>query len=324
MNRRRFAVALAAASALVLPLAACAPGDGTTASPEELSPLTAYLSAGWGGDLDQEEQQAKFEEQQKKIEELQAQCMAELGFEYKPMDTTGGISYGGGEEWKPDDREWVSQYGYGMVNWPGRDAAPVEETELVDPNQDYVASLSESEQAAYYEALYGPSPTEEELNDDGSYEWNWETAGCSGWAQHELNGEDPWSSGEHQDLTDAINDFYAEMPNHPDLADLNAKWASCMADAGEPGFATQQEATDSISQELNAYYENQTEYIEDDPALDELGEREIALALVDLDCREKVDYRAQYQKVTYALEEQFVADHKAELDAFKADAEAGR
>lgn len=97
-----------------------------------------------------------------------------------------------------------------------------------------------------------------------------------------------------------------------------------MADAGEPGFATQQEATDSISQELNAYYENQTEYIEDDPALDELGEREIALALVDLDCREKVDYRAQYQKVTYALEEQFVADHKAELDAFKADAEAGR
>jgi hypothetical protein len=46
---------------------------------------SAYLSAGWGGDLDQEEQQAKFEEQQKKIEELQAQCMAEQGFEYKPM-----------------------------------------------------------------------------------------------------------------------------------------------------------------------------------------------------------------------------------------------
>jgi hypothetical protein len=183
--------------------------------------------------------------------------MAEQGFEYKPMDTTGGISYGGGEGLgQARDVVLVRVHGLGLLDRGRVAARPIHHAVAV-------LRLSESEQAAYYEALYGPSPTEEELNDDGSYEWNWETAdarrplrvqvgevgvvrhlgvevvdgvgevlvlayyealygpspteeelnddgsyewnwetaGCSGWAQHELNGEDPWSSGEHQDLT---------------------------------------------------------------------------------------------------------------------------
>jgi hypothetical protein len=94
-----------------------------------------------------------------------------------------------------------------------------------------------------------------------------------------------------------------------------------MADGGHSGFAKQADAQTSISDKLNEYYNGQTEYVEDDPKLDALGEEEIALAVADLDCREKTNYRDEYEKVQFALEEQFIADNKADLDALKAAAE---
>ena len=44
------------------------------------------------------------------------------------------------------------------------------EEEQVDPNADYVASLSESEQMAFYEALHGPMPDEDEMSEGGEFE----------------------------------------------------------------------------------------------------------------------------------------------------------
>lgn len=318
---------LAAVATTVLVTTALAGCSGSTVPADDGSdsPLSTYLSSVWGGDLSEEEQLAQFEKQNAEREELIAQCMTEEGFEYIPNTGNSSISFGTDQEWKPDDREWVAQYGYGNVNWPGRDEmneAPAEE--YTDPNQDYVESLSESEMTAYYEALYGPTPSEDELGDDGSYEWNWETAGCSGVAQHEVDGDNPMMSGEHQPIMDAINDFYMTVAESPELAAIDAAWAACMDEADYPGFTKQQDASSSISDEMNAYYENQTEWVEDDPELAKIGEREIDLALADLDCREKTDYRSQSRKVTDALEEQFIADHKTELEALKAAAEQGR
>jgi hypothetical protein len=133
-----------------------------------------------------------------------------------------------------------------------------------------------------------------------------------------VGGGDPYSSEEFKPIVEAINDFYTDLATAPAMTDLNAAWSSCMAAAGYPGFATQSDAQNSIYDELNAYYEGQTEYIEDDPALDEIQEREIALALVDLDCRESTDYRQASLRVQFQLEEEFVQEHKAELEAFKA------
>lgn len=325
MKRRHTVLAALATAALALPLTACG-GNGGAATGDGAadSPLTAYLSAAWGGDLSPEDQQQRFAEQQKKAEELQAACMSAQGFEYIPVDSSAMMAASDGSEWKPEDREWVSQYGYGMVDWPGRDELNGAGTEVTDPNQEYVLSLSESEQAAYYEALYGAGPTDDQLAEDGSYEWNWETAGCSGQAQHEVSGADPWNADEFSTLIDAINELYSTLATNPALAAVDAEWSACMADAGQPGFATQPDAAASISDDLQAYYEKQTEQVSSDPALVELGQREIDLALIDLDCREKTDYRSKQQKATFALEEQFVTDHKAELEAFKAAAEAGR
>lgn len=303
-----------------LALAACSPaadGDGGDKRPE--SPLSAYLSSVWGGDLSTEEQEARYTEQQKASEKLVAQCMSEEGFDYTPNIQQVTFSSDGGQ-WKPDDREWVNQYGYGMINYPGRDEPPTDQQEYVDPNQDYVASLSESEQAAFYEALYGPPTSEEDLNEDGSYEYDWTKAGCQGWAQHE-SASNPMMNEEFASLNDAINDFYAKMAEDPGFAKLDAQWASCMADAGHSGFVAQTDAQSSMSDKLNEYYSGQTAQVENDPKLAALGEEEIALAVADLDCREKTNYRDEYEKVQFALEEQFIADNKADLDALKAAAE---
>lgn len=326
-----------AAAALALTLTGCAGAAGGELTYED-SPLGQYFSSAYGGDLSQEEQQKMWEEQQRAQEELMAECMAEQGFEYKPNVQTGGmISSGDDIEWEPEKKDWVEKYGYGIVNSPFTESMGdgSTEEEYVDPNQEYVESLSESEQTAYYETAYGVPPEEDELGDDASYEYNWEDAGCQGWAQHEQQGEDPWQSDEFADLRTKMQELWNSTQEAPEYKELNAAWASCMDEGGEPGFSAQADAQQSISDEQNALYEAASggEATEVDPesleAVDPmtspemkaLGEREIELALVDLDCRTKTSYTAESLKIQFALEEKFIAENKADLEAFKAAAE---
>jgi len=328
MRIRRTTAALSALTAGALVLTGCSGSDDDPATAEQDSPLTGYLTAAYGGDLSPEEQERQFAEQQEQQEELVALCMQEQGFEYAPATQSSSFSSADGTEWEPDDREWVSQYGYGAVRSPFTDEPSTAEEEYVDPNGDYVASLSESEQTAFYEALYGPQPTEEEMGEDGSYEYDWQTAGCQGAAQHEVAGEDVSQSDEFKPLFDAINEFYEGMPTWPGMAELDGEWAACMDAAGEGGYPTQTEAQNSVFEDLNEVYES-VQLTEDGEAggepdqaeLDALAEREVELALVDLDCREETDYRDRSTDVTREAEQQFVDDHKSELEAMKAAAE---
>ncbi|MFT4136150.1 hypothetical protein [Microbacterium sp.] len=339
MQRVSLLVPVAALIALVLSGCAGDKTDTSSADAWKSSPLNAYLSAVWGGDLSEEEQARTLAEQQKKVEELVATCMAEEGFDYTPVDYSDQFSTGSAEEWDPDSREWVAQYGYGAVNSPGKEEAEQAVEEVTDPNQEYVESLSESEQAAYSEALYGPPPSEEELGEDGAIEWNWETAGCQGAAQHEVNAvQDIWSDDEFADLRQAMEKLWEDVENDPARAELDAEWASCMADAGYDGFTKQQDAAQSIYDALNELnaeapqpaegasveeIDAQWKAYEDEleKKSEPIAEREVKLALADLDCREKTDYSAKQLELQFAAEEQFIADHKAELEAFKAAAE---
>lgn len=321
--RPRLILATAFGGIVVL-LSGC---SGPVESAQEETPLTPYMNAVYGGDLSEEEQQARFDEQNTQREELTATCMTEEGFEYIPNTASSSLSFSSGEEWKPDDRDWVAQYGYGMIDYPGRDEPVDPEQVTEDPNADYVQSLSESEQTAYWEALYGASPSEEELAEDGSYEYDWTKGGCSGMAQHEVQDADPLATEEFAALSESLNDFWNTMQDGPGFAELNSAWAACMDEAGQPGFTEQVEAQQSINDEYNAMWENVTEGpgpTPDSPEMVELGEKEIALALIDLDCREDVDFRDGSQAAQFAAEEKFVADHKTELEALKAAAEQAR
>ncbi|KNC18943.1 hypothetical protein AC792_09620 [Arthrobacter sp. RIT-PI-e] len=308
-------------------LAGCASSEETTTAEE--SPLTQYFSAAYGGDLSPEEQEEQFREDNREREELVAQCMTEEGFEYIPNVQNASFMSGG--EWEPDSREWVAQYGYGMINYPGRDEPVPEEEQYVDANQDYIESLSESEQTAFFEALHGPMPDEEAMMSDEPMEYDWTTAGCFGWAENERGGgEDPFSTEEHKPLMDAMDEFYQNTMDSPELAEIDAAWSSCMSDAGHPGFSAQYDAQTSINEASNALYESsagaapEEMVMPDEAAMADLGEKEIELALADLDCREETDYRERQQEVQFEQEQQFVDDHQDQLEALKADIEQGR
>ncbi len=331
MHVRPVLAPLSAVAALALLLSGCSGSDGdaggTADGAEQTSPLSEYLDAVYGGDLSPEEQERQFAEEQERTEELVAQCMQDQGFEYTPTTASGTLVSGGDAEWEPDDRDWVAQYGYGAVNSPFSEE-PMPEEEFIDPNADYVASLSESEQTAFYEALHGPTPDEDELAEDGSYEYDWTTAGCYGAAQHEVAGEDLLQSAEFKPLFEAIDELYADTASWPGMAELDGEWATCMDAAGHGGHATQMDAQNSVHEELNEIYESVATSEDgmptgepDQAALDALAEREVELALADLDCREEVDYRDRSAEITREVEQQFIDDHQAELDALVAAAD---
>jgi hypothetical protein len=336
MHTRRALAPLSALAALALFLSGCSGSDGDAAdaagSGRQPSPLEEYLSAVYGGDLSPEEQQQQFAEQQEQQQELVAQCMQDQGFEYRPDTSSSSFTSSEDVEWEPDDREWVAQYGYGAVNSPMSEEPAPQEQEYVDPNADYVASLSESEQTAFYEALYGPAPDEDEIPEDaedgGSFEYDWTTAGCQGAADHEVAGEDVSQSDEFRPLFDAINELYADTASWPGMAELDAEWAACMDAAGQEGYATQADAQNSIYDALNGVYEGGGESDDgsapaepDQAAIDAIAEREVELALADLDCREETDYVDRSAGISRDVEQQFIDDHRAELDAMVAAAE---
>ena len=320
MSRPRIVPVGIAAIALSIVLAGCSAGSGGGGGSElkaEDSPLQEYMSAVY-----ESQDQTDFEAQQAEVEELTAACMAEEGFEYIPVDYSSQYSSSTEVDFEDTNtEEWVTENGYGMNQTPEQiDEQSEQAEEFVDPNQDYIASLSEGEQMAYYEVLYGPGPDESELEEDGSYEYNWEEAGCSGKAQHETGGQDVWSSDEHADLIEAMNSVWEDLEKDPAIKTLNTEWASCMADAGYADFSVKNDAVQAVIDESNALWEG-SETGPTDEETKAARDHEIEIALADFTCSEEVDYTDKQLKAQFALEEQFITDHKAELDAFIADYE---
>ncbi len=321
-------VGLAVAAAIALSGCSSAGGAGGGKLNYEDSPLSKYTSALWG-----EMDQAKMDAQQAETEKLVAACMKDEGFEYSPNTQSGGMAIASSSDMEDrDTEEWVASNGYGMVQSPeDMEAQQGQADEYVDPNQDYLSTLSDSEVSAFYETLHGPGPTEEEMaamEEGGSYEYNWETGGCYGAAQHEAQGEgqDAYSDPTYQPLFEKMNTIYTTMQEDPQIKELDRSWASCMADAGYSDFTMKQDAFMLISEAQNAIYETM-EYDEEtgmpigdsSAAMAELKQQEIDVALADFRCSEKLDYMQQTLKAQFALETRFVEDNKAELDAMLAE-----
>ena len=350
MRITRPLVLTASAALLAAGLTSCSQDGGGGGLTYEDSPLNEYLSAAWGDDQSPEEYEKQYEDQNRQAEELTAECMAEQGFEYTPNTSSGAVYSSSDDDYDPESEEWVSQYGYGVFTNPWGDEEQVaEEDEYVDPNADYVSSLSESEQIAYNEALYGEQPSEEAYEDPDfdweNFDWDSLEPGCNGIAWEEVQGEDATQAlyEEYQPLLDRINLIYEDLQSAPEMSDLNAEWASCMADAGFAGYTVQTDAAQEFYDAQDEFYTDQNAlseeidwdnatqeeidafYEENDPSNSpewkEKGEREIEVALADLECREKTDYTEASLRIQFDLEEQFIADNKAELEAFKAAAE---
>ena len=239
----------------------------------------------------------------KKAQNIIASCMQEAGFEYTPQDLPGQpASLDGAEAMGPV--EWAEKYGYG---WSASPESEIGEEEIVNPDADYLAAMSESESAAYSLALFG-----EQQDVDAESGWDWTKGGCYAKANHEVysNLNAAYEDPAFEDLHEEQRRMFEKVPDDPRLAAVNAEWSACMSEAGFD-FAKVSEAHDSIAEAYAALPETTDETTSAD-----LTKKEMATAIADAKCQEEVGYPEKAQEVQFALEQEFIDTHKAELDAW--------
>lgn len=318
--RRTAALPALAATVAALVLAGCTGGGSSTPSDDETGPMTAFFEK-VGGSFEDED----YARQQREVEEIVAACMSEQGFEYnpaEPMDVRSGAD-DDLPEW--DSKEYAEQYGYGATTSEEMYGSG---EEYVDPNADYVAAMSESEQAAFYEALYGKQEEiDPEADPDAEVEYNWEDGGCQGKASHEVYEQDQiWDDPALEDMFDEMNTEYENLADEPTLRKAQDEWATCVADAGFD-FASPEEAQQSIYDELNALYEAvapadpeaeldpDASYEPDPAAMATLKEKELKLAAADYECKESSGYLKAQKDANLAMEKRLWEKYGEQLEA---------
>lgn len=203
-----------------------------------------------------------YKEQERQIQESIAVCMDAEGWQYIPVEYP---DYGdGGVEYTDEDEvERIKREGFGIAYWilnQGTDDPAIDDpfAEWEDPNTDYVAGLSQEEQTAYYESLYGTeaeqaetmtTEVDPETGEEYQVSYGW-GAGCQGEAYDEVYGDDPTQS---PDYWEAVQEFYDELQQRveadPRVVELNEKWSACMKDA-DLDYETQQDFYDYVYTEL--------------------------------------------------------------------------
>jgi hypothetical protein len=162
-------------------------------------------------------------------------------------------------------------------------------------------------------------------------EYDWKTAGCYGAAQHEVQGEsqEAYDDPAFKELFDQMDEMYSEIygdgqggSGNDDMVKLDQKWSECMAEAGYD-FPSPMEASNVLSEEWNeeqgAGASDSEEYKEPSKEVKKkFQEKEIKTAVADAKCQEKLKYREEQLKVSNAIEQKFLDEHKAELDAMLA------
>lgn len=206
--------------------------DDPSASGEET--LAGFF--GWGSE-DPEAAEAEYREQEARIQEIIRVCMAEQGFEYRPMLPPEDAFQVYGAE---DEEERIAKEGFGITTWYGREDQFDHGMEWEDPNQEIVEAMSESERQAYYEALYG---TEEEQMEGSYTEVDPETgeeytvyegngAGCQGRAYDEVYGEQEALNDLWEEINPQMEAMYERIQADARIVELDAQWVACMAEAG--------------------------------------------------------------------------------------------
>lgn len=331
-----------AVGALALLLGACGGGAGASTGEDSddaasgfgSGPLDAYFERIYGG-MDEN----VWQDQQREVEELVAECMAEQGFEYVPVDYASMSQPAVAEESEVEwgTREFAEQYGYGMTSWPGMDEEPLPEEDMgwEDPNQAYVEAMSDTERDAYYVALHGemtgPEPGEEE-----EWEYDWTQAGCQGSSQHAIEEKYGLGGEEMTALQEEMEQLFTQIEADERITALTAQWSECMADAGYTGLASMDDAQNALMEQQNAIYdevygqdvveESEWEKLEAEveKRTAELREAEIATAVADFDCQDEVGFEKVRVEVTNEYQQTFVDAHRAELEAWVESAEAAR
>lgn len=265
-------------------------------------------------------------------DELIAECMADEGFEYWPDDD--GAAGGPAED---DGNAAASRDGYGIVG-DYSDLDPLSATDAPPPsrNEAYAAAMPAAEYDAYALALYGTIWDEiaaaaqrgEELG------WDWRRGGCEGAATHTSGTVEPadaeggWTPYDEQ--LAAMEALPLQVDDTDEWARVVERWSGCMADAGftvaswddavaqvmaEYDALIASSQPEIVSLEETVWVEADQSGLPDPDAYEELRDRERSMATADVDCRERTGAEAERAAIQRDLEQQFLAEHREELDA---------
>lgn len=244
-------------------------GDSTTATSGEPSDEPAdqssdepeSLAAFFGNDVDDPEAaQAEYRDQEARIQEAIRRCMAEEGFEYRPVLPPEEAFQVLGPE---DEEERVRTQGFGITTWFGNEEEMDRGMEWEDPNQEMLEEMSDSERQAWQDALWG---TQEEQEEDMEVEIDEETgetiqmmtgygAGCQGEAMEAEYGDMNQTQELWEQLQPAMDAMYERVEADPRIVALNEEWSACMAEAGYDGLATRSDMWETVYEDFQSRFE---------------------------------------------------------------------
>ena len=181
---------------------------------------------------------------QAEAERRTATCMREQGFEYKPVDYSQFDDLGSALAFEGED--FAKEYGFGIATSIDGNFEEIAES-FVDPNQEYLSSLSEGEQEAYYNALMGGSLTIESFDDTQDFE----PAGCQGDAYEEAFS----SFANFDEFGDELDAMEQQIESDPRVVEANAMWAACMFDRGY-GYTDAEDARSDIQRRYDDLVRN--------------------------------------------------------------------
>jgi hypothetical protein len=225
----RRAALLAAAVPLALGLAACG-GDGDEGVETSTTPTTTFYDRVFGGPEDAVAEGREYEE-------LIRVCMVDQGFEYIPYEQ---------EIYDPSEaaleqEQWREQYGYGISTYVGEDVPSM--GEYVDPNQDYLDSLSEANLAAYNEALWGESYDEPYVEGTEPPP----PSGCAAEASDQVWGDD---ARRDESLYEDLDEMEQAIQADERLVAAKEDWSACMEEAGF-SYETQDDIYDDLNAQMS-------------------------------------------------------------------------
>ena len=167
---------------------------------------------------------------------------------------------------------------------------------------------------------------EEDLGDEGDIDLgdldDLGYGGCQGEAYEALLADPlPYDFPEHQDVLMALDELYADIASDESLVATEEAWATCMEEAGYPDLVTSDDAQYLV---FDAYEEAWAEVPEDADDISEellapIRDLELAVAVADVECREKSGLSTAYRDLQNAAERDFVEANRDALVAYFED-----
>jgi len=227
-----------------------------------VSPIQEFLGVDFSN-FNVEDAEAEFAAQEREAQQVIASCMAELGWEYIPFDSSavfgGSFDPFGEEGLEYGSAEWVAKYGFGITTQAfaqsqvgpdlvgyNDDAFPDPGEGPQDPNQAIVDGFSDSEREAYYSDLYGQGPefdeTLSEEEQQALFE-NFEPSGCQAQAYTSFGGGAEQEF--YMEFSGELEEMYERVNSDPRVVAVQAELAECLAGDGH-SFAADQDLWEQV------------------------------------------------------------------------------